>query len=309
MSADVLVPNATAALDMLEATLGVPPPKPSWRQRWDGFGFDAYWCRLDPDLTVAPTRLEIISPAAPPDPALDHPHMDAIFRAQGERPAKAHSTPISVPDIERLAERVASRGARFRLDPPIPELPIARLWVGVTGEDPANYLPDSDAGLRLEFLPTAGLMLPPGTALGRIPTGRRDDGSFTRVVGRLFVTDDASAACRTLAHYFDWEPDAIVGDASTGRRVRFGFGFARSGYIELMQPVGDSPEWSTLERWGPGPYGIRLAVNDLAAKADDLRRRGTRFELVERPDGEAVILVDPAHTTGTRFEIIEEATR
>jgi hypothetical protein len=301
MSADLLVPDATGTLDQLDASLGIPRPKASWRQLWDGFGFDAYWCRLDPDLTAAPTRLEIISPAAPPDPALAHPHMQAIFDAHGDRPAKAHSTPISVPDVDTLVERLARRGARFRLDPPIPELPLARLWIGVTADEPARYLPGSDAGLRLEFLPTSGLGLPPGMAAGRVPGHGKADGEFTRVLARLFVTDDVSVTCRTLAANFDWEPVSL-----TGGRASFGFDVRLSGHVEVIEPSAASPERSVLDRWGPGPYGIRLGVRGLDAKADDLRRRGTRFDRVERADVGCVLLIDPVQTAGTQFEIVEE---
>jgi hypothetical protein len=304
MSADMLVPDATTALDALVTSLGVPQPKPSWRQLWDGFGFDAFWCRLDPDLTSAPTRLEIISPAEPPDPALDHPHMAAIFDAHGDRPAKAHSTPISVPAVETLVERLARRGARFRLDPPIPELPIPRLWIGVTADEPARYLPESDAGLRLEFLPTVGLMLPPGTQQGRVPV-RTGDGRFTRVLARLFVTHDLAATRRTLAENFDWQPDHVMATPD-GERARFGFDFELSGWIEVVQPAAGAYEVAFIDRWGSGPYGIRLAVDGLQAKAADLRRRGTRFEQVERADLGVALWVDPIQTAGTQFEIVED---
>ena len=62
-----------------------------------------------------------------------------------------------------------------------------------------------------------------------------------------------------------------------------------------------------MKRWGPGVWHVRIAVNDLEAKADDLRTRGTPFRKLatgfERP--EVVLRVDPEATPACLFEFAE----
>jgi hypothetical protein len=63
-----------------------------------------------------------------------------------------------------------------------------------------------------------------------------------------------------------------------------------------------------LNSWGPGPYYIRIAVNDLAAKAEDLRSRGTKFSWIESSDaveGRSLIRIDPEELDGQLFEFEE----
>jgi hypothetical protein len=309
LSAEMLVDDASATLEVLIERLGIDRPRDAWRQLFPGYGFEAYWCRVGRDIGASPTRLEIISPHGEPDPALCHPHMREIFLAQRDRPAKAHSTPITVADVAVVAAGVAARGARHRLDPPIDELPFLRLWMGFTADEPTTYRPDSDAGLRLEFIPTAGLGLPAAAAEPRPPAGaveRRHDGSFVGIAARLFTTDDLAATTATLAHTFDWSPAEIVDDGT--QRARYRFAYERSAVLEIVQPAPGSTEHEHLKRWGSGPYGIRLTVDGLDAKADDLRARGTGFIVVERADAR-VILVDPVATAGTHFELVDVAQR
>jgi hypothetical protein len=237
--------------------------------------------------------------------------MREIFLAQGDRPAKAHSTPITVADVAVVAAGVAARGARHRLDPPIDELPFLRLWMGYTADEPTTYRADSDAGLRLEFIPTAGLGLPAAAAEPRATVDaaeRRHDGGFVGIAARLFTTDDLDATMATIARTFEWSPAAIVDDGAGTRRARYGFAYERSAVLEVVQPAPGTTEHEHLKRWGSGPYGIRLTVDGLDVKADDLRARGTSFIVVERADA-PVIIVDPAATAGTHFELVDAAQR
>jgi len=302
LSAELLVDDASATLDLLVDRLGIERPRDSWRQLWPGWGFEAYWCRVGADLTASPTRLEIISPHGTPDPSLAHPHMHDIFAAQGDRPSRAHSTPIAVPDVAALARRLTTRGARFRLDPLTDELPFLRLWMGFRNDEPTSYLADSDAGLRLEFVPTSALGLPPGASE---PSAAGDlgppDGRFVGVTARIFTTDDLDATIATVRATFDWSP-SIVTEPDGGRRAIYRFSFERSGVLEVVEPAPGSPEHAHLSRWGGGPFGIRLAVNGIDAKAADLGDRATPFDVIDR-GGNRLLLVDPAATTGTHFEI------
>lgn len=300
LSADLLVADAGAALATLVDTIGIDEPRPSWQQLWPGYGFEAWWCRVGRDLSASPTRLEIISPHGDVDPALAHPYMREIWDAQGDRPAKAHSTPIAVPDVGALADQLTSRGARFRLDPVIEELPFLRLWMGMTADEPTTYLPVSDGGLRLEFVVTDGLGMPAGAAApDPVPPPGAGDGAFVGVAARLFVTADLAGTIDVLHELFEWDPVEVIDGRAT-----FGFEWARSAVIEVVEPVPDSLEAAVLAGWGTGPYGIRLRVDGLDAKTEDLVSRGTPFEIVERASGE-VILIDPATTCGTPFELVE----
>jgi hypothetical protein len=304
LSADMLVDDATAVLATIVDALGIDRPRPSWHQRPDGWGFEAYWCRIGSGLAESPTRLEIISPYGEPDPSLDHPHMREILLAHGDRPAKAHSAPIGVADVAELADRLTQRSARFRLDPPDTELPFPRVWLGVTADEPATYVPDDDAGLRLEFLPTEALGLPAGASEPSVRSHGEPDGRLLGVAARIFTTDDLGTTAGTLARTFDWTPTTVADDDGCGRRATYAFGYERSGVLEVVEPVEGTPEHEHLERWGSGPYGIRLVAHGLEARADDLARRGTPFRWLERGDAR-VLAVDAAATAGTQFEIVD----
>src|SRR3546814_16955353 len=60
---------------------------------------------------------------------------------------------------------------------------------------------------------------------------------------------------------------------------RSGANLSQGAKLELVQPRDAAThEAKFLAAWGPGAYAVRISVNDLDAKADDLRSRGTRFE-------------------------------
>jgi hypothetical protein len=299
----MLVDEASTTLELLIGTLRIPRPRESWRQLMPQLGFDAFWCRL-PDLATSPTRLEIISPFGTPDPERQHPHMREILGEHGDRPAKAHSAPITVADIVDLGERLTERGVRFRWDRPTEGFAFDRLWIGFSDDDPVTYVPDDDAGLRLEFLPTTALGLPAEATAPRASSeAGAAGGGYVGVAARIFTTDDLDAVIDTLQRTFAWSPARVV-DGEAGRRATWAFAFERSAVVEVVQPAGGTVEHEHLERWGPGPYGIRLAVDGLAAKAAELDAAATPFHRLER-DGREVLVVDPAATAGTTFELVE----
>lgn len=303
MSGDMLVADADEVLTQLIDTLAIPEPRQSWTQRWIDYGFIAHWCRIGLDFSAGPTRLEVISPAGTPPFLPGHPHMRELFDAQGMRPVKAHSTPVSVPDLRPLVDHLNSVGARFRLDPPMDAMPFERLWMGVTAEEPYSYRPESDGGLRLEFLPTAALGLPADASSPAAPVLGPADGSYVGVSARVFVTADLDGACASLLRNLRWAPDAMNSD-ERGRVATFGFAFARSGVIEIVQPgsIGDAATF--LQRWGEGPYGIRLSVNGLGRRVGMIASRGTRVQMIDR-GGTDIAHVHPDDAAGTRIELEE----
>jgi hypothetical protein len=60
-TADVFCADATAVMEQMVIRLGFPRPRPSAVHRYDGWGYEAYFARVQKDLTVAPTRIEVIS--------------------------------------------------------------------------------------------------------------------------------------------------------------------------------------------------------------------------------------------------------
>lgn len=88
-----------------------------------------------------------------------------------------------------------------------------------------------------------------------------------------------------------------------------GFNLANSATLDVIEATRwDSDAGVYLNSWGPGPYYIRIAVNDLAAKAEDLRSRGTKFSWIESSDaveGRSLIRIDPEELNGQLFEFEE----
>jgi hypothetical protein len=164
MSADMLVDDATKVLRRLERTILLPTQRPSWHQDWDGWGFEAYWCRVRPDLASSPTRFQVISPLGEADPSVVHHGIGAINESPKPRPIRAHSTPIGVSDFDGLVARLTSAGCAFRVDAPDDIMSFPRLWMGRTDvQRPELYDATSDGGLFLGFIPTYALGMPAGT--------------------------------------------------------------------------------------------------------------------------------------------------
>src|SRR3546814_6840971 len=103
---------------------------------------------------------------------------------------------------------------------------------------------------------------------------------MARLVSRGCLTDDADRIIAVLAERLAWPVGTDVSDADGGcRRVRMGANLSQGAKLELVQPRDAAThEAKFLAAWGPGAYAVRISVNDLDAKADDLRSRGTRFE-------------------------------
>jgi hypothetical protein len=84
-------------------------------------------------------------------------------------------------------------------------------------------------------------------------------------------------------------------DAERGvRRAVFRFNVPCSAELEVLEPVSAGEVKDSLDTWGPGSWAIRIAVNDVDAKAEDLRRRGTAFEVRSAPHDQTVLRVDTA---------------
>jgi predicted enzyme related to lactoylglutathione lyase len=305
-SADLLVDDATEVVSSLNRHILLPEPRPSWHQLWPGWGFEAYWCRVRSDLTVSPTRLQVIAPHGDADPAITHPGIRMIYDSQEPRRVRSHSTPIAVPDLEEIRDRLVAQGCAFRVDPPDSAMEFGRLWVGRRERSDAGlYDPSVDGGLMLEFIPTAALQLPAGAAEAPAPqlTG---DGSLVRVERKSFLVRSLGHVLDALKTNFGWTPSRVLDDGSA-RRAVFGFAYRHSADIEVIEPHGTTVEAEALGRWGPGPYQITLSVDDLDEANHRMLEAGTK--LVHRSSHSPFrsVEVDTAQTGGAPIRLVDFA--
>lgn len=95
------------------------------------------------------------------------------------------------------------------------------------------------------------------------------------------------------------------------QRVRIRFIPAGPGQLELLEPLApDSPISRFLERRGPGLHHVALAVDDIHAALDELKRRGVRL-IDETPrlgaGGALIAFVHPAAADGVLVELKQKA--
>src|SRR5262249_42730599 len=149
-----------------------------------------------------PTHLEFLQ-TTPPHPDVpvgaDYSFIPEIEAAQGDRPAKLHSTPVGVADLEEVIGRLDRTAGRYRLHEPTPALPFRPLSVGYPGDGAGRYDPGTDGGLSLELVPAAAHRLPgdPGPA-----PDRRRDGRVIRVAARTILVADLAATLGALERHF-----------------------------------------------------------------------------------------------------------
>jgi Glyoxalase/Bleomycin resistance protein/Dioxygenase superfamily len=311
-SADFLVPDRDAAVAMVQQVIGLGEPKPRWSHGGPGAGHRVTFCRANPTLAVSPTLIELIE-AADVDPGRSItevvPNVGGLAVLQGDRPLKTHGAPVASSSVDDLIERARSRGVRHWVQRSSAAYPFNRLWMGITADDLAGYRPESDGGLMLEVVPTVTLMIPPEAIDAPADTAdAAEPGGMIRTASRGFLTDDLDRSLDALADFLAWEPELGPENGESGsRRAVLGFRVRRSARIELLAPAPDSQEGRFLQQWGPGIWHVRIAVRDLAAKADDLRSRGTPFTEVrtgfEQPA--TVLRVDAAATPACCFEFSE----
>jgi hypothetical protein len=308
-SADFLVPDRDAAVEMVQRVVGLGAPKPRWSHGGPGAGHRVTFCRANPTLAVSPTLIELIQPeSVDPDRSLTEvvPNVAGLTRLQGDRPLKTHGAPVASSDVGALVERARSRGVRHWVQPSNDSYPFERLWMGITADDLSGYRPEADGGLMIEVVPTPTLMLPPESLDAPADAaGAAEPGSMVRTMSRGFLVDDLDRSVEAVADFFEWEPEQGPEQGEGGvRRALLGFRVPRSARIELLAPALDTAEGRFLAQWGPGIWHVRIAVADLAAKAEDLRSRGTRFEEVRTgfADPETVLRIDPTQTPACLFE-------
>lgn len=134
-------------------------------------------------------------------------------------------------------------------------------------------------------MPTEPLQMP--AEIYQLPPAQPRDlkpGEMVRVTARGFLVRDLDETLRKVSTNLDWEPSGPVQNIQSEgyRRARMDFTVPNSATLDVLEAT----YWNTdaghyVKNWGPGPYYIRIGVNDLAAKAEDLRACGTRFQWIE----------------------------
>lgn len=315
MSADMMLPDPDGMADLLSVRLGIHQ-HPRWRQAFDDHPYIAHFLRVNKSLAIAPTRIEpqwhLDRPNAG-DPFF-HDFLQGLSAFQGpHRPMVTHSVVLALrtEKMEHLIERLARRHLPFRLAQRTAAMDFDRLWIGVSPEN-IQYEPSVDGGLCIEVMGIEPLQLPPETfAQPPVQPVDPSPGDMIRVTARGFLVRDLDDTLRRCSLNLDWEPEGAVDALNQEgyRRARMPFSLTNSARLDIIEPTRwNSDAGRYIHTWGPGLYYIRISVHDLAAKAEDLRARGTGFEWVEASeavDGKPLIRVDPRSVRGQIFEFEE----
>ena len=82
-----------------------------------------------------------------------------------------------------------------------------------------------------------------------------------------------------------------------------------SAQLALRQPTDDAHPVATFAgRWEEGPYAVKISVNGLDARAEQLRARGVEFTDVGEPgDPRRHLRVGADVIGGSVFEFVENA--
>ncbi|CAN7760288.1 lactoylglutathione lyase [Pseudorhodoferax sp. LjRoot39] len=315
MSADMMVSDPDAVTDVLHTKLGIHKHE-RWRQAFADHPYIAHFLRVHKSLAVSPTRVEPQGHLDKPnlgDPMF-HEFLESLKDYQGRhRPMLTHSIVLATHGhkFDALMEKLMRRRLRFRMAQRTPAMPFDRMWMGVTPEDP-RYEPSVDGGLCIEVMPIEPLQMPAETFETPAPQPRNaEPGDMVRVSARGFIVRNLDETLRRCSANLDWEPQGPVQAlASEGyRRATMAFTLPNSASLDVIEATrwnGDAGVY--LNSWGPGPYYIRIAVNGLAAKAEDLKARGTRYTWIEASEalgGKPMIRVDLADVAGQLFEFEE----
>ncbi|MCP9276813.1 hypothetical protein [Mycolicibacterium arenosum] len=291
-NAEVFVDDVAVAEKVFVDALGFPEPHAAWGNNEPGSGFTYLFARVHPSLLVSPTRIEAMAVAsldAERDPLTTLPFLPKLLAAQGDRPWKTHANEIATSDIRRLALRLRDTGCSFYEMPGI----FTRLWIGWTEDDPGAYEPSVDGGLFFEFIETSALGK--GDKLWEPrPDPDLPPGGMIRVLRRSWITEDLWATVQALEQNFGLMPaiGPVLDESLAARQVIYRFRHPRSAELQVLEPIAHGEIRDSLDTWGPGSWAIRIGVNDVEGKADDLTRRGTPFEVRSTGHGPELLRVD-----------------
>jgi hypothetical protein len=307
-SADLCVADPKAVLEQLKVAIGLPNPSPNAYAEYPDSGWTAIFALVNKSFTVAPTRLEIIGPKR--FPGSPRPSQgESVYALQAPRSARTHATVLAAPRFDELAERLLRLGVRHWFQPKSEEVGFDRLWLGVTAEQPLDYLAETDDGFFVEIIPSDSPAFSP-KLFTRPPPVPQDPapGDMVRILSRAFLVADLDASLRKFERIFDWTPAGPVQDEpGLGyRTVAMSHNYAHGATLRLVQATDpDQPAGRDFARWGAGPHAIRIAVAGLDAKAAQMDAGGVAYARTPAGKGEPERLTpDTAMTGGTPFELV-----
>jgi hypothetical protein len=315
LTADMMVPDPDRMTELLVTKLGILRHA-RWRQAFDNHPYIAHFLRVNRSLAVAPTRVEPQVHLDRPNPGdpMFHEFLESLKNFQGRhRPVLTHSIVMAVrgQKFDALVQKLMARRLPFRMAQRTPEMPFDRLWLGATPERPA-YDPSVDGGLCIEVMPIEPLQMPDETFSDPPPKAcDPQPGEMIRVTARGFLVRSLDETLRRCSANLDWEPAGAVESLTRDgyRRARMSCALPNSASLDVIEPTRWDGEMGLyMNNWGPGAHYIRIGVKDLAAKAEDLRARGTKFAWVEQSQGVGggqLIKVDPAELDGQIIEFEE----
>jgi hypothetical protein len=190
---------------------------------------------------------------------------------------------------------------------------MKNVYIGLVEEENGrfHYDPSADAGTYLEFAPSVqtdfpGFVLPP-----RLPAepeiAHLAPGTLVRPVARTQIVRSAQAVIDRYQKILDWpdEGDLEYAEGDGERSIIFRPINALSATWELIEPTRpDSRAGRMLERFGEGPWAIRLGVFGMEATLADLERRGTRWrEIAPSPIGTRRVELNRYDLHGIAFEL------
>jgi hypothetical protein len=286
--------------------LGLPAVQEKWIQDFPGYGYRAIFARVNKSRLLAPTAIEMIGPRpVPPELEGRFPaSCNAAYAAlQGHRPVKTHSTVVGCDDLAGLADDMRRKGVPFRHVPGTDQLAFDRYWVGVTDDAPFAYTPQHDAGLFLEFVPTAALRLP---SAATPPPDSMVVADVRRILHRQWLVNNLERSLETLRENLGWASGPVT-DADGYRYADLDVSLARGATIRLMQPAQRGQVDEHLRTWGPGPYFTRVAISDTEAQAEVLERHSAAYRLYrDGSDASTVLQVQPNAIPGALFEFVPD---
>jgi hypothetical protein len=312
---DLVVGRPWDAQRTFEAKLGIPAGQPM-RLTMNGNGFDVAYLTLTDDFGLSASCIQLmgIRPLAkdePPDETgrLLRAMLLAYITAQRlDRPIVTHVHALSThtqDDVNEIIEMLRSRN--------VPHIALIKnVYIGLVEENGRiHYDPRADAGTFLEWAPTVqtdfpGFVLPPELPENPEPA-ELEPGTWTGPIARTQIVRSANAIIDRYRWMMDWpqEGDLTVVEGDGQRSVVFKPRNRLSAVWELVEPTRpDSRAGKFLERYGEGPWAIRLGVFGLDAKLADLEARGTRWtELPPAPSGARRVALNRWDLHGIPFEV------
>jgi hypothetical protein len=209
--------------------------------------------------------------------------------------------------MDDAIERVQRGGYRHWLDAANELMPHHRLWVGVSEEGKDVWIPGDDGGLLIELVETVTIPGVMQSAGAPAPSSELLPAAMTRIAARRWLVPDLDRSIASLHATFDCFTGPVSRTAAGSRTAPIVCAHPRSAVVDLVQPAPGTPEAELVAAHGPLPWTIVIAVNDLAAKAEDLSERRTPFTPVDDDvTGAAALAPDPDSTLGVPFEFVEE---